>query len=60
MQYEIEQNNYDIVAIYETKLCADTHDSIILIDGYEILRSDRQYSDGGGIYYTFKNRSLLE
>ena len=54
VQYEIEQNNYDIVAICETFLRADIPDSVISIDGYEILRSDRKNRDGGGVILYFK------
>lgn len=48
----------DVICLTETWLTNDVPDSLIEIDGYNIVRNDRKYSRGGGlcVYY----RSFLK
>lgn len=52
----------DIICLSETWLTADIPDSLIAIDGYNIVRNDRNYSRGGGVcvyYRSFLKSKLL-
>ena len=53
---EILNHSYDIVAIVETFLDKDILDSAIKIQGYDLLRCDRDRKLGGGVLIYIKSK----
>lgn len=51
----INVGNYDIVAIYETWLKPVMPSNSFHIEGYNLIRNDRLYRDGGGVAIYIKN-----
>ena len=49
VRFEVENHNYDIVAITETFLNDKVTDDLIRLRGYDLIRSDRQNRMGGGV-----------
>ena len=51
----LNDNNIDLMFFTETWLSSNISDAMISIDGYTSLRSDRSYSQGGGVALFYKN-----
>ena len=52
---EILEHSYDVVAITETFLDKTITDAMIQIQGYEIIRIDRERKLGGGVLIYIKS-----
>lgn len=51
----ISDSKLDIVCLTESWLSDSVDDELIAIDGYKLIRNDRQYSRGGGICVYYRN-----
>ena len=51
----LQQSRLDVLAVTETHLSESISDSEVVIDGYCILRLDRETRKGGGVAFFYKN-----
>jgi hypothetical protein len=49
------QGMYDFVSLVETWMQNHIHDNVIAIDGYHVIRRDRQEGQHGGVCMYIKN-----
>ena len=54
-QYLAKDNSFDVFAIAETRLGPEVHDNIIEIQGYSVLRQDRNIRGGDVLLYIKEN-----
>ena len=55
MSHLLSNNEVEMLFFTETWLHSKIPDSMVNVDGFSILRSDRQYSKGGGVALLYKN-----